>query len=327
MKILYGYKDLEKQLKDPIIAIGIFDGIHLGHKRVISRVLNKRQKNRDKTIVTFDPHPDIVLKPHKKLPRIMSLDHRLHIFEQMGIDAVLVLKFSDHISKMSPEDFIKNILKKTGTREIYVGENFHFGCGKSGDVNTFREVGKKYGIEVNKVRSIKKSGKVVSSTILRKLIASGKIERAERFLTRPVSILGTVVSGDKIGEKLGAPTANIDPHHEVIPPPGVYASMVDVGGKLYSGVINIGFKPTFYGRRLKRRKEPRIEVHIIGFKGNLYGKMLEIFFIKRMRREKKFKNEKLLISQIRRDIEKTGLILKEKEARLKRICRYKGLKG
>jgi riboflavin kinase/FMN adenylyltransferase len=324
MQILYGYRNLEKKLKDPIIAIGIFDGIHLGHKRVIKKLLSFREPAREKVVVTFDPHPQTILRPGKRPPRIMSLDHRLFILGKMGLDAVIVIRFTDSVAMMSPEEFVKKVIKSIGARKVYVGNNFHFGKGKSGNVEKFKEIGRECGIDVQIVQPVKKGGKVVSSTWLRKLIKEGKIARAEQLLRRPVSVLGTVVKGDELGKTLGNPTANIDPHQEVIPPSGVYAVKVDISGKLYDGVLNRGFKPTFYGTKLKKRKEPRIEVHVIGYEGDLYGQNIEIFFIKRLRKEKHFKTREALIRQIKRDILKAKDVLSSKKI-LWKIKRYKYL--
>jgi riboflavin kinase/FMN adenylyltransferase len=324
MQVLYGYRNLEKKLKDPVIAIGVFDGIHLGHKRVIKRLLALREPKREKVIVTFDPHPQTVLRPDRKPPRIMSLDHKLFILEKMGLDAVIVIHFTDFIATMSPEEFVKKVIGGIGARKVYVGSNFHFGKGKSGNVERFKEIGRECGIDVRIVEPVKKGGRIVSSTWLRKLIKEGKIARAEQLLRRPVSVLGTVVKGDELGKTLGKPTANIDPHQEVIPPPGVYAVKVDISGQLYDGVLNIGFKPTFYGSRLKKRKEPLIEVHVIGYEGNLYGQNIEIFFIKKLRKEKHYKTREALIRQIKKDIIKAGEVLSSKKI-LWKIKRYKYL--
>ncbi|MDP8299863.1 MAG: bifunctional riboflavin kinase/FAD synthetase [Candidatus Tantalella remota] len=324
MKTLYGYRDIAGKLKDPVAAIGIFDGIHLGHKRVINKVIFSTVAGQDRVVITFDPHPQAVLDPGKNPPRIMSLDHRLSMFEKMGVDATVVIRFTDFIASMSPEEFIKRVLVSTGAKKIFVGNNFHFGSGKSGNVQSFKDLGKKYGISVNAVGPVKKRGRVVSSTWLRSLIIRGDIEKAENLLRRPVSVLGIVVAGDSRGKELGVPTANIDPHHEVIPPPGVYAVKVDVGGELFDGVLNIGFKPTFYGRKLKKRKEPHIEVHINGFDGDLYGHTLEVFFIKRLRREKKFKNEDALKKQIAKDNEIASKVLSGKRV-VHKIRKYKSL--
>ncbi|MFH1395432.1 MAG: bifunctional riboflavin kinase/FAD synthetase [Candidatus Omnitrophota bacterium] len=324
MKVLYGYKNLQKKLKDPVAAIGIFDGIHLGHKRVIKKVLNLREPGRDKIIITFEPHPRSILHPEKPPLRIMSLEHRLLILKKMGLDAVVIIRFTDFIASLSPEEFVKKILLGMNVKKIFVGNNFHFGHGKSGNISSFQTIGEECGIDVKIVKPVKKRGKIVSSSWLRKLITDGNIKKAENLLRRPVSILGTVVSGDKRGKSYGIPTANIDPHQEVIPPPGVYAVKADIDGKLFDGVLNIGFRPTFYGRKLKQRKEPQIEVHLTDFKGYLYDKSMEIFFLKKLRREKRFKNEIKLKRQIEKDIKRSNKILASPMI-AKKILKYKPL--
>lgn len=323
MKVLYGYRNLTENLKDPVVAIGIFDGIHIGHKRVIKKLLSLKGAGSDKVVVTFDPHPRTFLNPRERSFRLMSLEHRLSIFKKMGVDAAVVIRFTDFIATMTPEDFIKRVLiKGIGARKVFVGANFHFGRGKTGDVETFKRIGSSFGIDVRIVQPVKRRGRVVSSTWLRHLILKGKLEEAEKLLRRPASVLGTVVGGDRVGTILGIPTANIDPHHEVVPPPGVYAVKVDACGNLFDGVLNMGFKPTFYGSKLKKRREPKIEVHIIDFKGDLYGRNLEIFFIKRLRREKKFKTEEALKTQIRKDARKAKVFLSHKDIPRK-ILKYK----
>jgi len=323
MKIYNGYRNAT-DLKDPIVAIGIFDGLHVGHKRVINRMLRVRDAGRDRVILTFDPHPRSVLHPGKPHPRIMSLEHRLLIFRKMGVDAAVVLHFSEHIAGMSPEDFIRRVIAGIGARTVYVGGNFHFGRGKSGDIDTLKKIGSLYGVDVRKVMPVRKRGRVVSSTWVRGLVSGGRIKEAEKLLRRPVSILGTVVRGDERGTTLGIPTANIDPHQEVIPPPGVYAVKIDIEDDLYDGVLNIGFKPTFYGRSFRKREEPRIEVHVFGFSGHLYGLAIEIFFIKRLRREKRFRNAEALVRQISADKASARKLL-ESPRILSRIRKYKYL--
>jgi len=309
MKVLYGYKNAGDCLKDAVIAIGMFDGVHVGHKRVIKRVLNAAVSGGRRAVMTFDPHPQNVLCPEKPQARIMSLEHRLSIFRKMGLDAAVVIRFTDHIAAMGPEDFIRKVLHRTGVKRVYVGGNFHFGRGKSGNVETFRCKGKAYGIDIRTVQPVKLRGRTVSSTWLRALISAGKLEQAARLLRRPVSVYGTVVAGDRRGRLLGVPTANIDPHHEVIPPSGTYAVRADVDGTVFRGVLNIGFNPTFYGRGARRRIEPRIETHLMGFEGDLYGHSLEISFIKKLRREKRFRDAETLRRQIISDIERAGAVL------------------
>jgi riboflavin kinase / FMN adenylyltransferase len=322
MKIFQGYRNIS-ELRDPVAAIGIFDGMHIGHKRVVNRVLRAHGAGRDRVVVTFDPHPRNVLNPKKTLQRIMSLEHRLHILRKMGVDAAIVVHFSEHIARMSPEDFVRKIIVGgIGARTVYVGDNFHFGKQKRGSIKTFREIGKLCGVDVHSVRPIRKNNRIISSTWVRRLVSAGKLAEAEALLRRPVSVLGTVVGGDERGRTLGFPTANIDPHHEVIPPPGVYAVKLDINERIYDGVLNIGFKPTFYGRKLKKRKEPQIEVHVFDFKGNLYGLAPEIFFIEKLRSEKKFRSEEALKNQIQADEENARKFLSSPRISRK-IKRYK----
>ena len=322
MKIFHGYKNITG-LRSPVIAVGIFDGIHAGHRRVIKAMLRAAGRGRDRAVMTFDPHPRSVLYPTVPLPRIMSLEHRLSILRKMGVNVAIVVNFSDHTASMSPEDFVKEVIKPAGAKKVFVGNNFHFGRGKKGNVDAFRKIGKRCGIDVREVASVRHNGRVVSSTWLRELISRGEIGEAEKLLKRPVSILGTVVKGDSRGRVLGFPTANVDPHHEVSPPPGVYAAKIDAGKKIYDGVVNIGFRPTFYGRLTHKRREPRIEVHIFGFSGRLYGRTIEVFFIKKLRNEKKFQTEKALIARIRRDAASAKKLLSNPSL-LYRIKRYKG---
>ncbi|MFA6636813.1 MAG: bifunctional riboflavin kinase/FAD synthetase [Candidatus Omnitrophota bacterium] len=312
MKVLRGYKGAGKSLIEPVLAIGVFDGVHLGHRKVIEKMMSSSGGG-DKTILTFDPHPETVLRPHLDLPRIMSLEHRLKLFREMGLDAAIIVKFSRHIAEMSPEDFIERVIRRgIGSERVFVGDNFYFGKGACAGTARFRKAGTERCIKVDVVKAVKKGGKVISSTRLRKLVSAGSLDEAEKLLGRPFSVLGTVVSGDGIGRVIGTPTANIDPHHEVIPPVGVYAVKIALEGKHFPGVLNIGYKPTFYGRSPKR-KEPVIEAHILGFSGDLYGMDIEVFFVKRLRSEQHFSSKEKLRSAIEKDIETARAIMTVRE--------------
>ena len=305
MKVLYGYRNVKSELKDPVIAIGMFDGIHLGHRKILRRVLASKKRGQKTAVVTFDPHPQTVLRPDDPRPRIMSLDHRMLILDKMGVDAVIVISFTEYISMMSPEDFIRKVvIGGIGAKKVYVGSNFHFGRGKTGNVKSLEKIGMENGVDVRIVDPVKQGSRIISSTWLRTLIRDGNLYKASKLLRRPVSVLGTVVRGEQRGRQLGVATANIDPHHEAIPKPGVYAVKVEFQKKLYNGVLNIGYKPTFYGRKLKYRKEPVIEVHLLNFEGDIYGHDLEIFFVGKLRNEKKFKNKEGLKRQITKDVAK-----------------------
>ena len=271
MKIMRGFKRLKGCAKGSVVTIGVFDGVHAGHVAIIKKVVASAKKAHCSSIVvTFDPHPLKILKPHKKIPSLISLKHRIKLIEELGVDLLVIVKFNRAFSKMSPEEFIKNILvDKLHAIEIYAGENFYFGKGARAGAGILRKLSARYKFNVITVKPIKKSGHIVSSSLLRKLIVSGNLHKAARLLGRPVSVFGTVVRGSGIARGLGCPTANVNPHHEVVPPCGVYVVRARAGEKKFGGVVNIGFRPTFYN---SRDEEPTVEVHLFGFKGNLYNK-------------------------------------------------------
>jgi len=292
-------------IKKSIVTIGVFDGVHIGHQAVIKKVVQRaRAIGAASVTITFDPHPMTVLSPGHFVPSLISLKHRIRLIKDLGIDKVQVINFDKRIAKISPEKFIKDIVAgRSNAKEIFVGEDFCFGKGAGADIKALELIGGEAGLKVHTVKAVKRAGRVVSSSEIRRLIIVGRIKDASDLLGRPFSILGTVVSGAKLARILGYPTANINPHHEAMPPGGVYAVKVRFGKRLFKGVMNIGVRPTFYDHG--RDAEPSIEVHIFGFHGDIYGKDLEIVFVKRIRAEKKFNTIDSLIEQVRRD-EKTA---------------------
>ncbi|MDO8536501.1 MAG: bifunctional riboflavin kinase/FAD synthetase [Candidatus Omnitrophota bacterium] len=294
--------------KHSIVTIGVFDGVHIGHRAVIKKIVDRAKAvDAVSVVVTFDPHPIKVLGQGRLVPSLMSLKHRVNTIKGMGVGRVIVMKFDKRLSVMKPDSFIKNVIrKKLNGREIFVGEDFCFGKGAGADINALKRIADKYGLKVHAVKAVRINKKVISSSEIRSLIVSGKIKEASKLLGRPFSILGTVVPGAKLARALGYPTANINPHHEAMPPSGVYAVRVRFNKKTFRGVMNIGVRPTFYdyGKDI----EPSIEVHIFGFHGNIYGKDLEIVFVDRMRAEKKFNTIDSLIEQVKKD-EKVALRL------------------
>jgi len=293
-----------------VATIGIFDGVHIGHQKIINAVVRRAKKLSLKSVVvTFDPHPMKVLEPKNAPPLLISLKHRLRLLKQMGADKCAVIRFTRRFSLTSPEVFVKKVLvDRLGVKELYIGRNFCLGKGKTGDASFLRQMGQKYGFSVHLVDFVKKDGVIVSSTHIRQLLTEAKLDLAKRLLKRPVSVLGTVVKGAALATELGYPTANIDPHHEAIPPSGVYAVKVVLGEKEYDGVLNIGRRPTFAGAKALQA-EPTIEAHIFDFKGDIYGKDLEVYFVKKLRDEKKFPSKEKLVEQIMRDEKKARAIL------------------
>ena len=317
MKVLRGLNSLHCEQNSSVVTIGVFDGVHVGHSAVIRKAVARARALGVKSIViTFDPNPAKVLSRSSRAPSLISLEHRIRLIEAMAPDRVAVLRFTKTLASLSPEAFAKNILlAHAGAREVYVGDNFYFGKAAEADTKELQRLGIRLGFKVAVVRAIKIGRKRISSSHIRELVTSGRLHEAEKFLGRPVSVLGTVASGANLARELGYPTANLNPHHEVIPPSGVYAVMVRHGGKIFKGVLNIGNRPTFYA---PRDQEPAIEVHIFGFSERIYGHDLEVFFIRKIRDEKKFSGKEGLIRQIEKD-EKSALIILRKVA-------YKGLK-
>ena len=301
MKIIEGLKALKRQSRPSIVTIGVFDGLHIGHRAIIKKVAAEAKKSGSTSVaITFDPHPIKVLGSGHSVPSLISLKHRIRLIEELGIDTLLVIKFTRSLSRMSPEKFIKNVLiGKLRVKRLFVGENFYFGKGADAGAANLQDIAKGRGFEVTVVRSVKSGTHIVSSSLIRKFIREGRLREAERLLGRPVSVLGTIVKGSGIARGLGCPTANINPHHEVIPPRGVYAVRARLGKRSLRGILNIGFRPTFYS---SRDKEPTIEVHLFAFNGNIYNKDIEVYFVKKIRDERKFRSKAALIKQITADL-------------------------
>jgi len=291
MIVLRGVRKVRK-FKSPIVALGVFDGVHRGHCNILKSASSCAHDIRGTSIaLTFDPHP-------QKEESLTSLEHRLRLIASQGIDVCLIVNFNKNFQNISAEDFIKDILvNKLRAAFIFVGANFKFGKGAQGNINTLRKFSKIYNYKLKFSKVIKIKNRPVSSTSIRALIKKGNLEGAKRLLSRPVTVWGSVIRGTKMGSRLGFPTANINPHHEVIPPQGVYAARIILGARKFNGVCNIGARRTFY-----KHGKTHIEVHLFDFHKNIYGKFLEIEFIKKIRDEKKFPSAASLIDQIRKDI-------------------------
>lgn len=275
-----------------VVAIGVFDGVHRAHRRIIEYAVRRARAARLKCIVlTFWPHP-------AGEQSLYSLQHRRRIIAELGVDRCVVVRFTRRFASLNPESFIRDILvKELHARLVCVGENFRFGRSAAGTTATLRRYAGRWGYAVRVFGVMKHRGRTISSTAIRSLIAVGRIAEAGRLLGRPVSVFGTVVRGDSRGRGLGFPTANIDPHHEILPPPGVYAVRVALGTRGTAGICYIGTRPTFKGRS----QRISVEVHLFGFSGDLYGRDLELFFVRRIRGDKKFPSVQALVERMRRD--------------------------
>ncbi len=303
MRVIRGLKNIGPKIKGSVVTIGVFDGVHIAHSRVIKRAVDSAEKARLASIViTFDPHPAKILESGRAAPSLVSLKHRIGLIGELGANILLIVKFTNPFSRMPPKKFVENILiDKLRMKEIFVGDNFSFGSGSrhARGAHILRDLSHSLGFKVTIVKPIKLKTRIVSSSLIRRLILSGNLREAAKLLGRPVSLFGTVVKGSGIAKGLGCPTANINPHHEAIPPRGVYAIRARIDEKQFPGIVNIGFRPTFYS---PRDKEPTVEAHIFGFKGNLYDRDIEVEFVDKIRDERKFASAAALILQITRDM-------------------------
>ncbi len=308
MNVIRGIKALEDRTKGSVVTIGVFDGVHVGHREIIGQVVASARKLRvASVVVTFDPHPVKVLRTDYKIPSLISLNHRIRLIEGLGVDKLIIVKFTAPFSELTAEEFVKNILvDKLRVKRLFVGENFYFGKSAAAGTKALEKLSRRFKFKVTVIKPVKVGRHIVSSSLIRKLITHGKLSEAAKLLGRSVSVLGTVVKGSGIAKGLECPTANINPHHEVIPPRGVYAVRTRLGKRELRGILNIGFRPTFYS---SKDEEPTIEVHLFGFKGNLYNKDIEVYFVKRIRDERKFKSRAALAKQIKRDMRAAKNIL------------------
>ena len=300
MKVISAVGPNDKhRFKNAVVAIGVFDGVHRGHQKLITQAIRRAKSVKGQTVImTFWPHPVHVLHPEVKLPLLVSLDYRLKLFTNFGVDVCVVVTFTKSFSRLSPNQFIERYLVSSlKPKEIFVGDDFRFGQNRSGTIDYFKAAGKQYGFKVHNVHPLKGGQEKISSTDIRDLIAQGQLDQAKKLLGRPVSIMGTVVKGDSRGKTLGFPTANLCPQDIVIPPLGVYAVRVLIDDQVYYGAANIGRRPSF-----KRKNQPiNFEVHIFNFKANLYGRKIIVEFFKKIRDEKTFNSKEKLIQQIKID--------------------------
>ncbi len=298
MKIYKNF-NIEKKFKNSAIAIGNFDGFHLGHQRVIKKgkQIAKRKKLKFGLMV-FQPLPVMFFNKKLKNYRIDSLQQKINSSKKYGIDFLIVKKFDKKFSNIKAENFIENILyRKLKTKLVFISKNFRFGKNRTGNINLLRKKEKLFKYKTNTIIPLNKKGFIISSTLIRKNITKGKIVNANKMLGRPWTIEGIVNRGDKRGRKIGFPTCNIDLRNYILPKIGVYSSKIIINKKVKNkGIVNIGYRPTFGKNKLV------LEAHIFDLKKNLYDKKIKIMLIKFIRKEKKFKNIAQLKKQIKKDI-------------------------
>jgi riboflavin kinase/FMN adenylyltransferase len=283
-----------------ILTIGNFDGIHLGHQAILRAAVRRAQETGDvATALTFDPAPRRVLRPESAPPRLSTNAQRMTWFGLLGVEAVVVLPFTMELARLSPDDFVAEILERgLRVRAVLVGENFRFGHRQAGDVAVLRELGMRHGFEVVIIPPVLYRGEVVSSTVIRREIAAGNVTHASLLLGRPFTLTGNVVSGTGTGRRFTFPTLNLVPEQELLPARGVYVTRTLLEGRdrTYRSVTNVGVRPTFNGSSLS------VETHLLDFSGEIDAQRTEVRFWKRLREEKKFAGPDELRSQIAQDI-------------------------
>ena len=300
---LYKNYNIKNNDKGSIILIGSFDGLHLGHRKLFQKAKKLKSKTKLKIgVFTFDPIPKMFFSKDLINYRISNLNEKIKIFKNFNVDFIINQNFNKRFSKIKCNDFIKNILiKKIGMKYIYVSNNFKFGNKREGDVKLLQNNQKKYGYRVIKPSPLKIKNKVVSSSLIRKLLQDGNLNTANKYLNRLWTVEGVVKKGRQLGKTIGFPTANIEMQNYVIAKLGVYAVRVNLisNDNIYKGIANLGIRPTF------NQKKILLEVNIFNFNKKIYGKRIRVEFVKFIRGEKKFKSISNLKKQIKLDIIKS----------------------
>lgn len=302
MRVYKSLTGLKERYPNLTVALGNFDGIHLGHQKLIGEAVSiARQDNGKASVLTFDPHPMHVLRPDLAPPMILSQESKRQKIDQLGVDFLILLPFTLDFAKYSPEEFIKKVLvKELNVKNIVVGYNYTFGHRGLGTPETLSQLANPCGYSLRVISPVKVGNQIVSSSLIRHKIAEGDVVYARELLGYPPFTDGIVVIGERRGNTLGFPTANIDcPEGMMVPAKGVYSVHVDLDGETYLGVANVGTKPTFHGNN----QRTNIEVHLLDFCGDIYGKQIKVNYIRRLRDEKKFTSINDLVTQIQTDVQ------------------------
>lgn len=287
-----------------ICTLGAFDGIHLGHQEIIRTVVNKAKEIKGTSVViTFDRHPHSVLQAGYHLPLLTTPEHKAQLIASFGIDICILMKFNRATASITAEDWIRDILwQQLQINSIYLGRDSFFGRDRKGNISLLQEWSRKLGFKVNVIETVRIDREPVSSTLIRNHVQQGQLETAARFLGRPYSVFGTVISGSGRGREIGFPTANFDLQNECLPPNGVYAVRARLAKEILPAVANIGIRPTFLKPEQAAPGNPLLEVFIFNLKQKLYDKKLEIIFVQKLREEKRFAGPAALHDQIEKDV-------------------------
>jgi len=311
MHVLTGTEGIPAELREAFITIGNFDGVHLGHRFIFQKlILEARKENRKALLVTFVPHPKMLLHPERRpFYLLTTIEEKIKLLEALGLDALILIPFTLEYAQTTAESFILDVLwKNLQVRKIFIGHDYSFGKDKRGNEDMLTAFGKKLGFDVAVINAVAVGDTVISSTRIRAAILEGDVKTAAMLLGRPYNVSGTVIEGKRRGAALGFPTANIKPNKELLPAKGVYAAIVNLDGKRYNGALSIGLNPTFGDVQLS------MEAHLMDFSGDIYGKYVDVLFIERIREERKFPGPEMLSLQIKKDVEEARDILKSSVA-------------
>ena len=300
MQLLHTANELRPDSRKVCLAIGVFDGVHLGHQQIIRQtVADARKHDGIAVVLTFDRHPSVIIAPDRVPPLIYSSPQKVRTIESLGADALLLLRFDDAFSAQTGEIFIRELARDFGhIQSICVGTDFVFGHKRSGNVPLLQKLGAELNFTVHGIAAVSLDRQIVSSTRVREAIRAGDFAAANQMLGRPYSLAATVVAGDQVGHQLGFPTANLETTGFVLPPNGVYAAHATVRGQTHRAVVNLGHRPTLQ----QPTPQLRVEVHLLDFSGQIYGEEMEVTFAARLRAEMKFPSMEALREQIGRDV-------------------------
>lgn len=299
MKLIHAANELNPGRRKVCLAIGVFDGVHLGHQQIIRQTLaDAHQHDAVALVLTFDRHPNAIVAPDRVPPQIFSRSQKIRAIEALGVDALLEIPFDKSVSEKSGEQFIRELARDLGKiHSVCVGADFVFGHRRTGNVALLKTLGGELHFQVHGHAAVALDGQVVSSTRIREMIRAGDLDAASQMLGRPYAICGRVVAGDRLGRQLGFPTANLDATNLALPPNGVYSAVTQWNGQFYRVALNIGLRPT-----LAARPQLRVEAHLLDFGGALYGEELELELGAKLREERRFASPAELREQIARDV-------------------------
>ncbi|HEV3470619.1 MAG TPA: bifunctional riboflavin kinase/FAD synthetase [Pyrinomonadaceae bacterium] len=302
MRLFHGYENAEIA-RPTVLTLGVFDGLHLGHQLIIRRVVERaRAAGCVPTVITFDPHPRAVLHPESAPPLLQTFDQKVEAFGVLGVEQAIVIRFTREFAAVRAEEFLRDVVRdRLQAREVYLGRGFAFGRGREGNIELLREVSGELGFAAFEVPEVRLRGRRISSSRVRELLSEGKVNLARRMLGRPYGVEGRVVRGAERGRRLGFPTANLQPRNRVIPRRGVYVTATLVGGAWRRSVTNVGLRPTFGSQ-----SEPSVETFVINWGGDLYGDVVRVRFLHRLRDERRFASADELKRQIDADVARAG---------------------